>query len=99
MFSSQVFIVVKALTKRNIFNLLRKEIFSTYCVKKTKLIKLIFTKSGSHGIAPTRNCTHFLKIVFVVAGGGFYYYLIHQGNRSDKERKLVRKKFYAYKRI
>jgi hypothetical protein len=28
----------------------------------------------------------------VVAGGGFYYYYIHQGNKSDKERKIVRKK-------
>ena len=38
-------------------------------------------------IAPT-----FLKTRFVVAGGGFYYYYIHQGNKSDKERKLLRKK-------
>ena len=48
-------------------------------------------KFGSLGIAPTRNCTHFLKIGFVVAGGGFYYYYILQGNKSDKERKVVRK--------
>ena len=47
---------------------------------------------GSLGIAPTRKCTHFLKIGFVVAGGGFYTYYIHQGNKSDKERKIVRKK-------
>ena len=33
------------------------------------------------------------KIGFVVAGGGFYSYHIHQGNKSDKERKIVRKKF------
>ena len=44
------------------------------------------------GIAPTRNCNHFLKIGFVIAGGGFYSSYIHQGNRSDKERKLLRKK-------
>ena len=37
-------------------------------------------------------CTHFLKIGFVVAGGGFYSYYIRHGNKSDKERKIVRKK-------
>ena len=37
-----------------------------------------------HGIAPT-----FLK---VVAGGGFYSYYIQQGNKSDKEWKILRKK-------
>ena len=47
---------------------------------------------GSLSIAPTRNFTLFLKIGFVVAGGGFYSYYIHQGNKSDKERKIVRKK-------
>ena len=31
-------------------------------------------KLGSIGIALTRNFTHFLKIVLVVAGGGFYFY-------------------------
>ena len=38
------------------------------------------------------NCTHFLKIGLVVAQGGFYVYYIHQGNTSDKERKLLEKK-------
>ena len=28
----------------------------------------------------------------MVEGGGFYSYYIHQGNKSDKERKIVRKK-------
>ena len=42
----------------------------------------------SLGIAPTWNCTHFLKIEFMIAGGGFYSYYI----RTDKERKIVRKK-------
>ena len=28
----------------------------------------------------------------MVAGGGFYFYYIHQGNKLDKERKIVRKK-------
>ena len=32
----------------------------------------------SIGIAPTRDCIHFLKIRFVVAGGGFYSYCIPQ---------------------
>ena len=56
---------------------------------------------GSLGIAPTRNCTHFLKIGFVVAEGGFYSYYIHQRNKSDKEGKIVGKKikFYEYKEI
>ena len=27
----------------------------------------------------------------MVAGGGFYSYYIHQGNKSDKKRKIVRK--------
>jgi hypothetical protein len=57
--------------------------------------------SGSIGIAPTHNCTHFLKIGFVVAWGGFYSYYIRQGNKIDKERQIVRQKFkfYAYKMI
>jgi hypothetical protein len=28
----------------------------------------------------------------MVAGGGFYSYHIQKGNKSDKERKIVRKK-------
>ena len=40
-----------------------------------------------HGIVPT----HFLKIRFVIAGSGFYSYYIYQGNKSDTERKIVRK--------
>ena len=42
---------------------------------------------GSLGIPPTRNYTHILKINF-----WFYFYYIHKGNKSDKERKIVRKK-------
>ena len=38
-----------------------------------------------HGIAPT-----FLK--FDSWSLGHYFYYIHQGNKSDKERKIVRKK-------
>ena len=45
---------------------------------------------GSLGIATTRNCIHFLKVAFVVAEGGFYSYYIPQGNKSDKERKIVK---------
>ena len=57
--------------------------------------------SGLLGIAPTRNCTNSHKIGFIVAGGGFYSYYIHQGNKSDKGRKIVRIKvtFYAYRKI
>ena len=36
-------------------------------------------------------CTNFLRIDFSVARGGFYSYYIHQGNKSDKDRKIVRK--------
>ena len=36
-------------------------------------------------------CTHFLKIGLVVAGSRFYSYYIHQGNKSDKEKEIVRK--------
>ena len=32
------------------------------------------------------------KVGFVVAGGGFYSYYIHQGKKTDKEWKIVRKK-------
>ena len=46
---------------------------------------------GSISIAPTRDCTHFLKIWFVVTGCGFYSYDIHQGNKLDNESKIVRK--------
>ena len=56
------------------------------------LVILISISMGSLGIAPTRNCTHFLKIWFVVAGGGFYsYYYIHKGNKQDNERFFFKK--------
>ena len=51
---------------------------------------------GSRGIAPTRNCTHFLKIRFVVAGGGFYSYYNHQCIRLDKEGENCEKKVKFY---
>ena len=52
--------------------------------------------TGSLGIIPTRECTHFLKIRFLAATGGSYSYYIHQGHKSDKERKIVRKdNFYT----
>ena len=34
------------------------------------------------------------EIAFVVTEGGFYSYYIHQGNKSDKERNIVRKKYW-----
>ena len=51
--------------------------------------------------ANNRDCTHFLKIGFVVAGGRFYSYFIQQGNKLDKERKIAKKKlsFIHTKRI
>ena len=62
----------------------------------TNMIKLRdreqYNLDGSLGIAPTRNCTHFLKIGFQVAVVGFYSYYIHQGNKSDQEREIVRNK-------
>ena len=47
---------------------------------------------GSHGIEPTRDCTHFLKIGFVFAKGAFYSYCNLKCIKLDKERKNVRKK-------
>ena len=55
------------------------------------LKKRLIPQFGSLSIAPTWNCTHFLKIRLVVDWGGFYCYYIHQGNKSDKERKIVKK--------
>ena len=49
-------------------------------------------KIGSLGILHPHGNAPFLKIGFVFAEGGFYSYYIHQGNKSDKERKIVRKK-------
>ena len=52
----------------------------------------IVIKYDSLGIAPTQNCTYFIKIGFVVDGVGLNSYFIHQWNKSDNERKIVRKK-------
>ena len=75
-----------------------KPVFNCLNVSKNRLLRIrknrfnwIIT-DGSPGIAHTQNCTQFLKIGFVVARDGFYSYNIHQGNKSDKERKIVRKK-------
>ena len=48
-------------------------------------LTIVLVEFGSIGIAPTQNCTHYLKIGFVVAGGGFSPII------SIKE-KIVRKK-------
>ena len=45
----------------------------------------------SINIAPTWDCTHFLKIELMITGGRFYSYYIHKGNKLDKKRKIVRK--------
>ena len=58
-----------------------------YIFNKRKFI--IF--SGSLGIALTQNCIHFLKIAFVVARVGFIPIIIHQENKSDKGKKIVKK--------
>ena len=55
------------------------------------IIQLSNALLGSLGIVTSRNCTHFLKIGFLVAGGRFHSYNINQGNKSDKEMKIVRK--------
>ena len=42
------------------------------------------------------------KFLYKVCESYFYSYYIHQGNRSDKERKILRKKLsfmYIYKKI
>ena len=59
----------------------------------TQLFTIAFYRDGSLGFAPT------FKIGFVVTGREIYLYYIHQGNKSDKERKNGKKKFYAYKKI
>ena len=51
-----------------------------------------YFSKGSLGIAPTRNCTPFLKIGFMVARCGFYSYYIHHESKSAKERNIARKK-------
>ena len=43
---------------------------------------------GSIGIAPTRDCTNFHTIGFVIAGGGFYSYDINQGKKLDTKEKF-----------
>ena len=48
---------------------------------------LKFKPDGAHGIEPTRNWTHFLKVRFVVAGGGFHFYYSPQCTKIDKESK------------
>ena len=63
-------------------------------------IKLVFfpslpngyEKNGSLSIAPTRDCTHILKIGFVVAGGGFYSYYNLQCIKLYKENRIKEKK-------
>ena len=50
-------------------------------------IKVIYY-SGLLGIAPTRNCTNFLKIVFAVAMGGFYSIISTKGINQIKKEKL-----------
>ena len=63
---------------------------STQACQLPQTISLVsFCKIGSLGIAPTRNCTHFLKIGFWSTGAGFFPYYIHQGNKSDKERQKL----------
>ena len=55
------------------------------------MVHLVFT----HMKHPT-----FLKLDSLSPGAGFNPIYIHQGNKSDKERKIVKKdKFYAYKKI
>ena len=51
------------------------------------------------GIAPTRNCTKFLKIRFLVAGGGFYSYYIKGLNQKKKGSCKKQKHFMHKKRF
>ena len=46
------------------------------------------TTDGSSGIAPTRNCTHFLKIGFMVARGGFISLVSTKEINQIKKGKL-----------
>ena len=63
------------------------------CLRLLEIQKIcLIEKLGSNVIAPTQDCTHILKIGFVVARRWLYSYYIHQGNKSDKESEIVRKK-------
>ena len=61
---------------------------------------MCFVVSGSYDIEPTQDWTHFLKIVFGIAGGGFYSYYNLQCIKLYKRKKKFKKcnKFYAYKK-
>ena len=44
------------------------------------------------GIAPTRDCIHFLKDLFVVIGDVFYAYHIQQGKSQEKKFNFMHTK-------
>ena len=52
---------------------------------------------GSHGIEPTRDLTHFLKIGFVVAmGGGFLQCIkLHKKRKNVKEISFMHNKTFT----
>ena len=64
-----------------IYNNKEIDIFDSDLVWRMQLI------IGSRGIAPTRNCTHFVKIEFVVAWGGFYFIPIISTKRINRIKK------------
>ena len=67
-------------------------LLNIFLVRSSSYRQLIWHKSvhlvlHQHGIGPT-----FLKLGSWSPGAGFYSYYIHQENKSDNERKIVRKK-------
>ena len=57
----------------------------SYFVNMITLVR--YSDFGSLGIVPT-----FLKLDLWSQGAGFYSYYIQQGNKSNKEIKIIRKK-------
>ena len=56
-----------------------------------------FFPIGTHKLDSQGYMKHSFLKLFLVAGGGFYFYYIHQENKLDKQRKIVRKKGKIFK--
>ena len=68
-----------------------------YINKLSSFLLLADIILGSLGIAPTWDCTHFLKIGFVVARGRFIHIIFtNEINQIKKENCKKKIKFYAY---
>ena len=72
-------------------NFLSSQFFSLHVTDKREYISVLLAIHGSINIAPTRNCTHFLKFGFVVAapGAGFIIIISTKGIYQIKKRKKL----------